>query len=45
MQLQTALAFESPQEIFARIFHEYRPRTPLPEVRLIFKPYTASGHA
>ena len=39
MQLQTALAFESPEQIFARVFHEYRPRTPLVEVRLIFKRY------
>jgi hypothetical protein len=45
MQLQTALAFESPEQIFARVFHEYRPRTPLVEVRLIFKRYANANSA
>src|ERR1035438_3931719 len=45
MQLQTALLFESPEQIFARIFHQYRPRTPLAEVRLIFKRYANANSA
>jgi hypothetical protein len=45
MQLQTALWFESPEEIFARLFREYRPRTPLAEVRLSFKRYANANSA
>lgn len=39
MQLQTAPLIESADEIFARIFREYRPRTPLAGVNLVFKRY------
>ena len=45
MQLQTALLFESPEEIFARVFHAYRPRTPLAAVVLIFKRYANANSA
>ena len=45
MQLQTALFFESAQEIFARIFQEYRPRTPLAGVNLVFKRYANANSA
>ena len=34
--LQTAIFFETPEEIFARVFHELRPRTPIPPVRVKF---------
>ena len=34
--LQSALFFESPEEIFARVFHEFKPRTPLPKVSVEF---------
>jgi hypothetical protein len=34
--LQTALSLESPEEIFARIFRELKPRTPLPNVSMEF---------
>jgi hypothetical protein len=34
--LQTALFFESPGEIYARVFRELRPRTALPELRVEF---------
>ena len=34
--LQTSLFFESPEEIYARVFRELRPRTPLPEFRVEF---------
>jgi hypothetical protein len=45
MQLQTALFFESAQEIFARIFREYRPRTPLAGIDLVFKRYANANSA
>src|SRR5947209_19920867 len=34
--LQTSLFFESPEEIYARVFRELRPRTPLPGLRVEF---------
>lgn len=34
--LQTAIFFETPEEIFARVFHELKPRTPVPAVRVTF---------
>jgi hypothetical protein len=34
--LQTAIFFETPEEIFARVFREFRPRTPIPALRLKF---------
>ena len=34
--LQTALPLESPEEIFARVFRELKPRTPLPNVSMEF---------
>jgi hypothetical protein len=39
MQLQTVLPFEPPERIFARVFHEYRPRTAIAAVDLRFKRY------
>ena len=45
MQHQTALSFESAGEIFARIFREYRPRTPLAGVNLVFKRYANANSA
>ena len=36
MQLQSALFFETPEEIFARVFSEWKPRTPAPAVRVEF---------
>ncbi len=39
MQVQSALFFESPEEIFARVFHEWKPRTPLVEVRVEHRRY------
>src|SRR5271157_1362203 len=45
MQLQTALLFESSEEIFARVFAEYRPRTPLAGVRLAYKRYANANSA
>jgi hypothetical protein len=34
--LQTAIFFETPQEMLARVFREFRPRTALPTVRVKF---------
>ena len=34
--LQTSLFFESPEEIFARVFRELKPRTALPGLSLEF---------
>lgn len=34
--LQSAIFFETPEEILARVFHELRPRTQLPAIRLKF---------
>ncbi len=34
--LQSSLFFETPEEIYARVFHELKPRTPLPELRVEF---------
>src|SRR5436190_515518 len=34
--LQTSLFFETPEEIYARVFRQLRPRTPMPELRLEF---------
>jgi len=36
VQLQSALFFETPEEIFARVFSEWKPRTPVPVVRVKF---------
>ncbi len=34
--LQSSLFFETPEEIWARVFHEIKPRTPVPELRIEF---------
>src|SRR5882757_8135467 len=34
--LQSSLFFESPEEIYARVFRELKPRTALPELRVEF---------
>ena len=34
--LQSSLFFETPEEIYARVFRELKPRTPLPELRVEF---------
>src|ERR1700682_2899769 len=35
-ELQSLLCFETPEEIYARVFHELKPRTPLPGLRVEF---------
>jgi hypothetical protein len=34
--LQSSLFFESPEQIWARVFHELKPRTPLPDLHVEF---------
>ena len=34
--LQSSLLFENPQEIYARVFRDFKPRTPLPAIRVEF---------
>src|SRR5437764_131960 len=34
--LQTSLFFETPEEIYARVFRELKPRTPMPALRVEF---------
>jgi len=34
--IQTSLFFETPEDIYRRVFRELRPRTPVPELRLEF---------
>lgn len=36
MSLQTALFFETPEQIFSRVFTELKPRTPIPPLRVEF---------
>jgi hypothetical protein len=37
--LQSALFFETPAEIYARVFQELKPRTTLPVIRVEFRPF------
>lgn len=39
MQVETALFFESVEQIYARIFRSFRPRTPLPRITVQFRQY------
>lgn len=39
MQIQTALFFETPEQIFARVFGAIRPGLPLPEVTIEYRRY------
>src|SRR5690349_16751737 len=37
--VQSALFFETPEEIYARVFRELKPRTPLPRIQVDFCPF------
>src|SRR5271157_775619 len=37
--LQSSLFFETPEEIYARVFRELRPRAPLPDLRVEFRSF------
>lgn len=39
MQVEAALLFETPEQLYARVFRSIKPRTPLPEIRIEFKRY------
>ena len=39
MQVETALFFETVEEIYARLFRQFKPRTPLPAIHVHFKKY------
>ncbi len=39
MQVESALLFETPEEIFARVFRQLKPRTPPPRFRVSFCPF------
>ena len=36
MQVESALLFETPEQIFARVFRDLKPRTPLPQIGVEF---------
>ena len=36
VQVESALLFETPAEIYARVFRALKPRTPLPEIQVEF---------
>jgi predicted metal-dependent hydrolase len=37
VQVESALLFETPAELFARVFKSFKPRSPVPEVRVEFR--------
>jgi hypothetical protein len=39
MQVETALFFETAEQIYARVFRQLKPRTPLPAIEVRFKRY------
>lgn len=39
MQVEAALFFETPEEIYSRVFRSIKPRTPVPPVEVEFKKY------
>jgi predicted metal-dependent hydrolase len=39
MQVEAALFFETPEQIYARVFRSIKPRTPLPSIHIEFKKY------
>lgn len=39
MQVESALLFETTEQIYLRVFHTLRPRTPIPTFDITFRPY------
>jgi hypothetical protein len=39
VQVESAVLFETPAQIYARVFRCLKPRTPLPEIRIEFCPF------
>lgn len=44
VQVESALLFEKPEQIFARVFRHLRPQSPVPEVRVEFRRF-AGAHS
>jgi hypothetical protein len=43
VQVESALLFETPVEIYARVFRELKPRTALPEIRVEFRRFVSAN--
>jgi hypothetical protein len=43
MQVETALFFESVEQIYARVFRAVKPRTPLPHITIRFRKYASAN--
>jgi len=43
VEVESALLFETPEQIFARVFRALRPRTPLPEIRVEFRRFAGAN--
>lgn len=39
MQVESALFFETPEELYARVFRTLKPRTPIPQITIRFRRY------
>lgn len=39
MPIESTLFFETPEQIYSRVFRTLRPRTPLPTIRIEFRPF------
>jgi hypothetical protein len=45
VQVESALLFESPEQIFARVFRRLKPEHPLPEIRVEFRRFAGAHSA
>ncbi|MBM3814780.1 MAG: DUF45 domain-containing protein [Acidimicrobiia bacterium] len=43
MQVQSALFFETPAEIYARVFSDLKPRTAVPEIKIQFRRFASAN--
>lgn len=43
MPVETALLFETPEQIYERVFSQIKPRTAIPELQVRFRPYTSAN--
>jgi hypothetical protein len=43
--LHSALLFESPEEIFARVYREFKPRSPTPAIEVSFRQFATASSA
>lgn len=42
-QVQTALLFETPEQIYARVYRELKPRSAMPEIAVSFRSYASAN--